>query len=234
MRSRYFSIDMKPITAVTISAFNRPIYFNAFLDSLESQDIDLEQFAFHCYIDGAYNYISKTDYDYNDSRFEVAQLFLDANIPNKALFLSEENLGVALNVNRAITNPLKTYEQIIYLQDDFVLTSNLLDGVLEGLKVIQDNPKYGIISPDPRFYLALFGTTKEKWGMIDQYRQPFLEYIKGVDYIQRDVSELVTKLGVSTEDSSRKVAMKQASLEFYGLNGIIADHIGIIGVHGAK
>jgi len=106
---------------VAILSFNRPQYLSQLLASLEAQT-DLDGFDFHLFQDGAVNRFSGVEWAKQEDIDLCIALFCASQLPNKTIHVSDDNIGIALNVWRLMDHMSAHYERIMQIQDDIKLS----------------------------------------------------------------------------------------------------------------
>lgn len=196
---------------VSILTFNRPEYLTALLESLKNQSIELKDENLYVLIDG-----------YKDSRAEgrrepdrtdeinkiVKRFFPESNTLNL-----KTNNGTArsFGILRQWTYQNSKSHWVHFFEDDIVLHNNYLEVIDVLIKKIGSinevaqisgfwiNEKNGFTSRSNKLLHASFGTKAfaERHVSFKAFEQDYLRYLNimaGVNYHQRNYSDIVEKL----------------------------------------
>ncbi len=122
------------LSPIIFFAYKRPFHtfhsLKALSENIESKESDLI-----AYIDGPTNI---KELHLIDSVEKIINSFKQ-NFKSLKIYRSEINKGLAKNIRDGITNTLKTYENVIALEDDVCVSSSFLKYMNEALKKYQNN-----------------------------------------------------------------------------------------------
>jgi len=112
---------------IVIFAYNRPEYFKYTLQSLKSQNIDLNDI--YLFNDGP-------RFSQEESNINSSISLFEEYFPNGNVFASDKNLGVAFNQKRARDFIFKEHDSAIFIEDDVALQPfyiNMLNKLMDKL-----------------------------------------------------------------------------------------------------
>lgn len=228
--------DAPPLVLI---AFDRPHYFERMLASLAAQEggaaQDRPAFLF---LDGAYNRLSRRTHARQEDVAACARLFRQA-FPHGHLFAAPENLGVWGNFDRAERFVFERlgHAAAYFFEDDLVLSPHYLavmDALWQAVRERDDIAcwaAYGEHELDLAGQAAAlrqvttlrhnwaFGLKREAWRRIDALLAPMTALLRGCDYRQRPVAEILAWLaarGVHIQGSSQD-HLKAAAATLLGL-----------------
>ena len=141
----------KPLTAVVLTAFNRPKYIKQALASHEKIDAD-----YFCFI------------DYSPIWKEIMDIVLGKKWYQ--VICRNERMGISENTKDAINTVFGLgYEQIIHLEDDLVLDEGALEYLQSVLGLYKDDKEFGCASlyEGEGFKCYGWGTWKDRWEKVD-------------------------------------------------------------------
>ena len=223
---------------VGILAFNRPQYLRRLLISLEMQT-DLSGCEFHLFLDGAINQTTGVQYAYQKDIDACERLFERARLPNKHIHTQEQNVGISIASLELTDTLASTYERIMQLEDDVVLSpdwlylARILYGELEEHPdVYSFNPgfrRYGTHADDAANLGRITYTwnhmwcecfTADRWARIRDYYMEYHAYVVEEDYIERmdgPVREFFDGLGMReglacSQDGGREMAIVRSGM----------------------
>lgn len=242
---------------IAIIAFNRPEYFVQVLDSLAAQqDADLSRIAL--FQDGMVNPHSGKRYGDESIIRQNAEVFR-VRFPDGCVFTAPENLGVALNYDRAerwIFEELDA-EAGIFFEDDMVVSPHYVRSLEAMLEMARNNPQVGYVacygsshrlsveaqSEDPARYEPLrnnwgFGLTRRQWRLNQPYVDAYLQIVAKGDYRVRDynaIAQVYRSWGIRLPYTTQDV-VKTAVCSLHGcvkLNtrACLGKYIGARGLH---
>lgn len=244
--------------AVGIASFDRPQYFGLMLDSLVKNE-EKANTDFFLFQDGAVNKFSGRKWGEPQNIEKCLELWRNADLPNKHTIQRELNVGIGINKFKSgeyLFNE-RNYEQVLFLEDDWLLSKYYLGLVRVLLKECYANDRVGIVSCIGRpgfsfeekkselssletgaFLLAAWATTKTKWNRIRIDLLKYYDFIKNIDYKQRPtpkILEFFRQGGMRISSSSFDGGLFYAELKagMFPLNTVInrVKPIGREGVH---
>lgn len=191
---------------VGILAFNRPDYLRRLLMSLEAQT-DLQDVDFHLYLDGAVNKWSDNRYAHQENIDACAAEFARSKLSNKWLYRHGHNVGVGVNSFEAIEGLTGSYDRVMLLEDDVVLSPHWLRLARILYGELSDHPDVFSFSPgfkracapweidanldrmiSRRFYMWCECFTAGRWArMRETYLDFYDNLIRDRDYYERDL-----------------------------------------------
>lgn len=219
---------MTQIPPIAVMSFNRPHYLERVLASLRSQvGVVLDDHPIYLFQDGSVNrhsgkmHASDDDVSRNIALFET---FFPAGIPRP----SPDNLGVALNFERAEREMFETLEApyAIFLEDDLELGPfylktmfHLADMVMEREDIgyfaaygkHRSSREHQIAAADqiiPLNHNWGFGLTQNQWRRSQPYVTQYLDLVRDRDYRDRpheDIFRLTQTWGAGAPGSSQDV-----------------------------
>lgn len=243
---------------IFILSFNRPEYLAKVLASLRQQaGCDLSQRPIVLFQDGAVNPFSGKRYAEDDKLNESVAVFR-RSFPDGVVMQSPQNLGIALNFDRAERYGFETLgaEAAIFLEDDLELGPHYIATLDHLIGRFRDDARVG--------YVAAYGDHRKtaeqqeanhnrlivlshNWGFAVYRRQwlkmrsrvlQYLDIVKGGDYNMRDgakIQELFASWGFgcpgTSQDAAKTIACCADSvikINTYVCNGA---YIGATGVH---
>lgn len=223
---------------VGILAFNRPQYLRRLLASLEMQT-DLRGVDFHLFLDGAINHVSGNRYAYQKDIDACERIFERSRLPNRHIHKQEHNVSVGIASLEATDTLASTYERIMQLEDDIVLSPDwfgmartLYDELESHPDVYSFNPGFRRIEQRSQdaanlgriayswnhMWCECF--TADRWQRIRDYYMEYHAYIVEEDYIERTdgpVAAFYDDLGMRdglarSQDGGREMAISRAGM----------------------
>lgn len=185
------------------------------------------------------------------------ELFRTA-IPWGTVLQSRENVGIALNYERAETHFFETLRRphAVFLEDDLVLSPQYLRVMQALLEMAQSEKRIAYVSAYGNMWASLdeqrrrqtelqhmhenwgFGMAREAWLDERAFRKQYLSLLAGIDYSERDhrrIIDFYRKRGWTTNITSQDAARWIASIELGKVRlttvACHARYIGEIGEH---
>lgn len=246
---------------IIILSFNRPNYLEQVLKSLTAQvDVNWETTQIHLFQDGRVNPSSGREKAKAEDIDACCKIFSDY-FPSGFIHRSEENLGIALNFDRAERFAFEELDAdvAIFLEDDLILspyymkTMSRLADIACAREDVGYFAAYGVhrtplddqieFSNDlaPLEHNWAFGLTKRQWEKSRVYIDQYLDLVRNIDYTDRPhdkIKTLFNSWGGAMAGSSQDVA-KTLACYFTGsvkINtyAVFAKYIGESGVHFTK
>lgn len=190
---------------ISIIAFNRPDYFGPVVDSLaRQQGVEIDRIAL--FQDGLVNPYSGKRYG-QDEIIDQQVRFFKAMFPQGEVFVSEHNMGPALNFERAERWAFETCDSPVslFFEDDMVLSPHYIHALMGMLEATEDDPRvaylgaYGSLLkvPDapPNSYVPMhtnwaFALRRASWLKMRPYLDAYLAIISKTDYRDRDMNAI--------------------------------------------
>lgn len=225
---------------VVVLAFNRPDYLDQVLSSMKVQGgVEVDPSQIFLFQDGAINAVSGKQYA-ETSDIEASTAVFRKHFPTSRTFVSADNIGVALNFDRAERFVFEELEAPVayFFEDDLVLGKSYLRTMERlGDMALRDErigyfAAYGHPNPSAedhqknRARLSLlghnwaFGLTRRQWIRSRPYVNAYLSLVGGLDYRLRshaDVRALIGKWGAGYPGSSQDVVKSIACFMTGGL-----------------
>lgn len=211
---------------IAIISFNRPSYLAQMLDTLKTQhNGNLENRVIALFQDGAWSHsLQRFKADEKDIK-KCIDIFLE-RFPSGQVFDSEINLGIANNIDRAERFVFETLEAPagIFFEDDLVLGHSYLTVLQHLIGIALKDERIGYVACFgnhkssretqiahqhllcPLHLLWGFGLTRQHWLKCRSYIEQYLEFVKGIDYQQRNhekIRELTKSWGVKPGDTGQ-------------------------------
>lgn len=243
---------------VCILSFNRPSYLEVVLKSIKSQiDIDLRDFDFNFFQDGAVNPFSGKRKAQDGDIESCVRLFKEY-FPDGNIFLSEKNLGVALNFERAENFAFGESEApySIFLEDDLELNDIYFKNLTRLTELALRRDDVGYISAYGNHHAPLtqqsarhndvilmghnwgFALTRQQWLKSAPFVNQYLDLVRSRDYSDRPADEicrLFQSWGAGAPGTSQDVAKSLACYLTGGVKintyPVFARYIGEQGLH---
>ena len=155
-------------TALAIFGYNRPDHLRKCLEAV-SRNKPIDTII---YLDGGYT----------EDVMNVATDFI-WNVDYAVVNDSFEHLGCAENIYRGIDRILKTYDSIIILEDDIIVSDNFIEYMLKGLEFYKDKQDIGSLTgytliKNKEIYASKRGcawgwaTWKDRWESFNRNIEP--------------------------------------------------------------
>lgn len=195
---------------IVIMSFNRPAYFEKVIDSLKNQkDIEFRG-PILLFQDGAVNPYSGKRHAAEESIQANIETFRNA-FPDGEVHASADNLGVALNFDRAERHVFEKLDasRAYFFEDDLVLgpyyikSLDLLAEVAFARSDIGYVAAYGDHRADietqkrrasdvtTMWHNWAFGLSREQWRRSSKYVDQYLSLVRDIDYRDRSVKDTV-------------------------------------------
>jgi hypothetical protein len=195
---------------IVIMSFNRPAYFAKVIESLQSQkDIEFKG-PILLFQDGAVNPFSGRRYASDEEIGANIELFRRA-FPEGEVHASSDNLGVALNFDRAERHVFEKLDarRAYFFEDDLVLGPYYLKTLdrLAALAFARPDIGYAAAYGDhradietqrrragdltPMSHNWAFALSREQWRRSTKYVDQYLSLVRNIDYRDRQRNEMV-------------------------------------------
>jgi len=243
---------------VAILSFNRPHYLRRVLNALAAQlGTRMNDRRIYLFQDGALNLFSGARYC-EKSTISSCVSYFKSSFPRGEVFVSDSNLGVALNFDRAERFLFEEQREpvALFFEDDLVILPTyvgILDSLLE-MALKDESIGYVAAYGNHRAPLADqlrragefvrmqhfwgFGVTRRQWIRERPFRESYLDIVREQDYRQRDhrkIDQLFRSWGLGVPGTSRDVARGHAAIltDAARINtfACFAQYIGARGVH---
>lgn len=156
-----FRLNVK--IAIIVIAFNRPTQLKNLLERLIPQCVD-QEFTIHIHIDGPRK---NNDILVNDTKITASNY---SNLSNVHTHFNQQNLGCRASVIKAIDNAFITFDSVIVLEDDLVISDDFISFMTEALSFYKNYSNIGSISgyslklPITSDYTNYFLHRPSSWG----------------------------------------------------------------------
>lgn len=238
---------------LAIISFNRPDYFAATLDSLARQQ-GVEPGRIALFQDGLVNPHSGRRYGKPGVIEQQVALF-KAIFPHGEVFVSEANLGPALNIERAEHWCFEECDSEVglFFEDDLVLSPHYLHALLGMLKATEGDERVGYLGaygsllrvPEapPNSYVPMhtnwgFALRRHAWRQMQPYMETYLQLIRQRDYRDRDMGAIMALReswgqagSYTTQDVLHTVALRLTGGIKICCHARLAKYIGARGLH---
>ena len=188
--------------AIVCFAHTRPLHLLRMLNSLLGNNAST-LLPIYAYIDGHRSEGEKAVVDECEAILKRFQGVMQIKIIRRA-----SNYGLSSQILAGVSEVLKSYEKIIVLEDDLVLSPHFLDFMIQGLEVYRDNPKvvsiHGYIYPHSKSNLppTFFVRGADCWGWAT-WRDRWQSATLDPEYVSREISRrgLVSRLNYDVGNS---------------------------------
>jgi GNT-I family len=240
---------------IAILSFDRPDYLRRVLKSLITQVSPDDQVIL--FQDGAYNkYSGRQKAD--PVKIEYCVKLFRCYFPNGEIHLSDVNLGIAWNYERAERHVFETLSVSagLFLEDDLYLSPNYLDVIDRLLDIAAADTRIGYVSAYGDFWAARSeqaaeinrimpmhenwgaALTRQSWMAERAVRLEYLKLVSGVDYSHRD-HEMIRKFyhgrgwvtDITSQDCARWIACLERGAVRITTRACHAKYIGEHGEH---
>jgi hypothetical protein len=218
---------------IAILSFNRPHYLRAVLHSLRGQISEQDEvFLFQ---DGAVNPWSGRVKAAPESIRACIHAFQEL-IPQGTVLAGDDNVGIALNYERAENHMFRTLGRpyALFLEDDLVLSPQYLTVIRSLLDIAVSNSRVAYVSAYGSMWASRFeqwkrrrelqhmhenwgfAMTREAWLQERPFREQYLSLLDGRDYSERErprILEFYDQRGWRTKATSQDAARWIASVE---------------------
>lgn len=175
--------------AILVLGFNRPIHLRKLLQSLE-KSLLIDQIDIFINIDGPRN---QKETKLVENSVKVANNFKDRINTKTYIIENKTNRGLSNSVIRSVSDIFDSYEGIIVLEDDLIISENGIDFFIKGLRNYVDSPLVGsicgysppkmTISEDTYFINRAdcwgWATWKDRWRKIEWDAGRLIDKIEG-------------------------------------------------------
>lgn len=175
--------------AILVLGFNRPIHLRKLLQSLE-KSLLIDQLDIFINIDGPRN---QKETKLVENSVKVANNFKDRINTKTYIIENKTNRGLSNSVIRSVSDIFDSYEGIIVLEDDLIISENGIDFFIKGLRNYVDSPLVGsicgysppkmTISEDTYFINRAdcwgWATWKDRWRKIEWDAGRLIDKIEG-------------------------------------------------------
>jgi hypothetical protein len=243
---------------IAVMSFNRPDYLEAVLQTLVRQvDAYLDQRPIALFQDGCVNPFSEQRRAREEDVIRCEKLFREY-VPSGAVHSSPDNLGIALNFERAEEHVFEELdaEAAIFLEDDLILSPHYINSLDHLISVAVANDRIGHVAvygdhrtalseqmTSPDAYVLLehnwaFGLTRRQWVKNKLYVDPYLNIIRNTDYTLRD-NDAIRKLYASwgmgppgnSQDVTKTLACCLTGAVKLNTQACLGKYIGAKGIH---
>ena len=241
---------------IAVMSFNRPSYLREVLATLAAQIPTVDPSRVVLFQDG---YRSRSGSDITDPNLieQSVKIFSDI-FPGSTIVESEENIGVALNFQRAEAFLFEKKESAIglFFEDDLILSPHYLEVMQSLIKVALQDKRIAYVAAYGDHLASLeqqmqtptrivqmrhkwgFALSRRQWLLQKPILEPYLEIISRTDYRSRDhqaVQEYYRKLGYGSPGTSQD-SMKDVASAVLGTTKIMTyacfgKNIGEHGLH---
>lgn len=219
---------------VGLFSFNRPDYFKQQIQSIEKSEY-LENYHFHLFQDGWVNHATQKVVARPQDILECISIFEKAQIPHKfnALSFDKTNWGIAINQYQGLDALCNSYEAVLLLEDDVVLSPYwfrlgklLLEKYKDRKDVYSFSPGFkkegtdlsALASRNLHHWCDIFWS--ERWLRIEPLFLQYYELVKDIDYRYRphtDIMRFFEKVGnpqqgVTSQDSAKYWALTKKGM----------------------
>jgi uncharacterized HAD superfamily protein/hypoxanthine phosphoribosyltransferase len=243
---------------IGIMSFDRPDYFEKVLQSLVLQTGgELGSRRIYLFQDGARNPFSGNTYASQDKINNNIGLF-KRYLPHGVVLDSQNNLGVALNYDRAerLFFEERGDDAAIFLEDDLILSPFYIEVLDRLVEIARNDPRIGYVSAVGNHMLSLdeqrrrrhelatlqqtwgFALTRRQWIANQPYLEKYLKLVRGIDYRKRshlDIFDLYTSWGasrsLSSQDRTKYIASTLNANLWISTVPSFGKYIGAIGLH---
>ena len=246
---------------IVVMSFNRPYYLEAVLKGLSQQiGCGLPQRSISLFQDGAVNPFSgqrrADDKDIN----ACVQLF-QKYIPQGTVLRSDDNIGIALNFDRAEKYVFETLnaEAAIFLEDDLEISQHYIFSLDHFLTRALEDERIGHVAvyghhrtpleeqqKNPGGLILLehnwgFGLTRRQWFRNKKYVDPYVDLLRDCDYRLRDTKQIYKLFGSwglgcpgDSQDVAKTLACCVTGAVKLNIRACLGKYIGVTGVHMKK
>jgi hypothetical protein len=243
---------------IAVMSFNRPDYLEAVLQTLVRQvDADLDQRPIALFQDGCVNPFSAQRRAREEDVIRCEKLFREY-LPSGAVHSSPDNLGIALNFERAEEHVFEELdaEAAIFLEDDLILSPHYINSLDHLIAVALNDERIGHVAvyghhrtalpqqmTSPDAYVLLehnwaFGLTRRQWLRNKAYVDPYLDIVRNCDYQTRDagaIHKLYASWGMGcpgdSQDVTKTIACCLTGAVKLNTMACLGKYIGAQGIH---
>ena len=246
---------LPPATPIAVMSFDRPDYLRQVLATLKAQIPALSDDRVYLFQDGSR--VAGTPVT-DDRLIERCIAEFKEFFPQSKIFAGTENLGVALNFNRAEQHFFSECgaEAAMFFEDDLVLSPHYVETLERLIQLAQSNERIAYVAAYGDHHAKLeaqresaaklvlmrhkwgFALTRRQWLKQRPLMEPYLEIVSRKGYRQRDHQEIFQyyrKLGFGSPGTSQD-AMKDVASAVLGTTKIMTfacfgKNIGKTGLH---
>lgn len=239
-------------------SFNRPDYLEAVLKTLVRQaDAELVQRPIALFQDGSMNPFSGQRRAREEDITRCEKLFREY-LPTGVVHSSRDNLGIALNFERAEKYVFEelSADAAIFLEDDLVLSPHYINSLDHLIGVALNDERIGHVAvygdhraglsqqmKSPEAYVLLehnwgFGLTRRQWARNRQYVDQYLNIVKNCDYTLRDNNAIRNLYEAwhmrppgNSQDVTKTLACCVTGAVKLNTNACLGKYIGAKGIH---
>lgn len=201
---------MKKIPIIVMS-FNRPdMLANVLRSAVKDLGENSNFGSFYLFQDGGFNLISGKRYANEDEIQKCVKVFNDI-VPNGLTFVSSENLGVALNFERAEKFVFQNLNApaAVFLEDDLELCPGYFDALKKLIDHAINHPSIGMVSAygvspttprhqQERMQQSIthmgqnwgFALTKRHWEERNKIFEEYMKMVRNIDYRDRPLEKI--------------------------------------------
>lgn len=240
---------------IGIISWCRTHCFSRLIKSLEKND--LSNTEFHLFQDGAVCMFNGERLAKETDILRSIGVFKKAEFPKKYFHIRDENVSIAINQFEAMRFLYSNYDKFIFLENDIIVSPNLITLMKVALNQFQFDNKIACISsgfrllckqPEVRRNLDKLIRAEghfwaeacwaKKWRKIEKAYMPYYNIVKRAPYRERNhgaINKLFNDTGhprpVTSQDSGKDWAMKMLGMERIRFVVNRATGIGGYGVH---
>jgi len=239
-------------------SFNRSRLFGQVAKSLSQQiEANIHGRPVALFQDGAVNKFSgirRAD----DAAIRANVEVFEHYFPQGKTFVAENNLGIALNFERAERYAFEELNQdaALFFEDDLLLSPFYVNALDQMIQLALRDDRIGYVSAygpqgppstranaEPLRYETLghlwgFGLTKRLWQRNRRFVEPYLQLVRNIDYRQRDtraVARLFSSWGMgcpaTSQDAAKHMACVLNNAINLNLSFSLGKYIGSNGLH---
>ena len=226
---------------IVLMSFNRPDYLGEVIQSLLVQEnCQIEEREFHLFQDNAVNKISGERYA-EDKDIEASVKVFQQLVPNGTVHLSPDNIGVAMNFDRAEKYVFleRKFRSAIFFEDDMVLGKYYVDTIQRLLDFAESPAAQGKVGYVAAFVMHRatadqqekrqrdivemghawgYGVNRSHWLDVREVIDPYIQIVSQCDYRARPkarIGGVHKSLGFATRSLSQD-AMKMLATTWLG------------------
>jgi hypothetical protein len=246
---------------IAVMSFDRPHYLEAVLKGLSVQTgCGLPTRSISLFQDGAVNPFSGQQRA-NDKDIDACVELFQKYVPHGTIFRSCNNLGVALNFDRAERYVFERLnaEAAIFLEDDLEISPFYICSLDHFLAFALSDERVGHVAvyghhrtplgeqqKNPGGLILLehnwaFGLTRRQWSKNRKYVDPYVDLIRDRDYRSRDTNkiyELYSSWGLGcpgdSQDVTKTLACCLTGSVKLNIRACLGKYIGKTGIHMKK
>jgi len=247
--------------ACAIMSFNRPDYLAPVLASIaESRAAAQRPLDLHLFQDGAYNEISKVRRA-DPAHISGAVSAYRSVFPDAAVHLSQVNLGIALNFDRAERRLFinEEYDLVFFFEDDMAIDPRYIPTLFRLWDAFGADYRIGSMSCYGSNHLTKeadqiarrhelthlahfwgFALTRRAYWQRKLWIDRYIDVVRGIDYFEKAkrgpaIQELHVKMGfrphILSQDMFKLMASHNAGLLNLNIVPVLGRYLGETGVH---